>query len=78
MEVLRLNISGSRCCSNRGKPPPKKTSFNLLKEGFLLPDLDSNQDKQSQSLSYYRYTIRQLINKELNSFIFGCKDNLDS
>ena len=24
-----------------------------------LPDLDSNQDKQSQSLSYYRYTIRQ-------------------
>jgi hypothetical protein len=24
-----------------------------------LPDLDSNQDKQSQSLSYYRYTIGQ-------------------
>ena len=31
----------------------------LMEEGFLLPDLDSNQDKQSQSLSYYRYTIRQ-------------------
>ena len=28
--------------------------------GLLLPDLDSNQDKQSQSLSYYRYTIRQI------------------
>lgn len=26
---------------------------------LLLPNLDSNQDKQSQSLSYYRYTIRQ-------------------
>ena len=25
-----------------------------------LPDLDSNQDKQSQSLSYYHYTIGQL------------------
>jgi hypothetical protein len=29
-----------------------------LDQGWL-PDLDSNQDKQSQSLSYYRYTIRQ-------------------
>jgi hypothetical protein len=28
---------------------------------FLLPNLDSNQDKQSQSLSYYRYTIRQFL-----------------
>jgi|HubBroStandDraft_6_1064221.scaffolds.fasta_scaffold786583_1 hypothetical protein len=46
--------------------------------GALLPDLDSNQDKQSQSLSYYRYTIRQYAVKELISFIFGCKDNLES
>lgn len=30
---------------------------------YLLPDLDSNQDKQSQSLSYYRYTIRQCFKK---------------
>ncbi len=44
----------------------------------MLPDLDSNQDKQSQSLSYYRYTIRQFEFKELNSFILGCKDNLGS
>jgi hypothetical protein len=43
-----------------------------------LPDLDSNQDKQSQSLSYYRYTIRQFANKGIISFIFGCKDNLES
>jgi hypothetical protein len=42
----------------------------------MLPDLDSNQDKQSQSLSYYRYTIRQFEFKGLFSFIFGCKDNL--
>ena len=46
-------------------------------DGALLPDLDSNQDKQSQSLSYYRYTIRQFSYKEIISFIFGCKDNLD-
>ena len=26
---------------------------------FLLPDLDSNQDKQNQNLRYYRYTIGQ-------------------
>jgi hypothetical protein len=36
-----------------------------IRVGFLLPDLDSNQDKQSQSLSYYRYTIRQLADNEL-------------
>lgn len=29
----------------------------LMLLSALLPDLDSNQDKQSQSLSYYRYTI---------------------
>lgn len=27
--------------------------------GALLPDLDSNQDKQNQNLSYYHYTIGQ-------------------
>ena len=43
----------------------------------MLPDLDPNQDKQSQSLSYYRYTIRQFEFKELISFILVCKDNLD-
>ena len=46
-----------------------KTALRVLKtnpssrkaeRGGLLPDLDSNQDKQSQSLSYYRYTIRQI------------------
>jgi hypothetical protein len=46
--------------------------------GFWLPDLDSNQDKQSQSLSYYRYTIRQFQVEEIISIIFGCEDNLDS
>jgi hypothetical protein len=29
-------------------------------DSFLkLPDLDSNQDKQNQNLSYYHYTIGQ-------------------
>ncbi len=28
---------------------------------FLLPDLDSNQDKQNQNLLCYRYTIGQCI-----------------
>ena len=27
----------------------------------MLPDLDSNQDKQNQNLSYYHYTIGQTI-----------------
>lgn len=27
-----------------------------------LPDLDSNQDKQNQNLSYYHYTIGQSVN----------------
>jgi hypothetical protein len=49
----------------------------MEEEGPWLPDLDSNQDKQSQSLSYYHYTIRQFSDKEIISFIFGCKDNLD-
>ncbi len=26
----------------------------------MLPDLDSNQDKQNQNLSYYHYTIGHL------------------
>jgi hypothetical protein len=30
-------------------------------EGHLLPDLDSNQDKQNQNLSYYHYTIGQSV-----------------
>ena len=33
---------------------------------FLLPDLDSNQDKQNQNLSYYHYTIGQPL--------MGCKN----
>ena len=28
-----------------------------------LPDLDSNQDKQYQKLSYYHYTIGQRFSK---------------
>ena len=36
----------------------------------MLPDLDSNQDKQSQSLSYYRYTIRQYSIKK-NFLLFS-------
>jgi hypothetical protein len=27
----------------------------------MLPDLDSNQDKQYQKLSYYHYTIGQSV-----------------
>lgn len=36
---------------------PKLCSCGVFK--FLLPDLDSNQDKQNQNLSYYHYTIGQ-------------------
>ena len=40
----------------------KKTWCNaprLNEFSFLLPDLDSNQDRQNQNLQYYRYTIGQ-------------------
>ena len=30
-----------------------------MQKDFLLPDLDSNQDKQNQNLLYYHYTIGQ-------------------
>ena len=45
--------------------------LDVMKKGKLmlppirplrLPDLDSNQDKQNQNLSYYHYTIRQFPN----------------
>lgn len=36
---------------------------HTLCEAFLLPDLDSNQDKQNQNLLYYHYTIGQSVMK---------------
>ena len=30
-----------------------------MEGGFLLPNLDSNQDRQIQNLLYYHYTIGQ-------------------
>ena len=35
----------------------KVVDFQPLFLFLLLPDLDSNQDKQNQNLSYYHYTI---------------------
>ncbi len=36
---------------------------------FLLPDQDSNLDKQNQNLLYYHYTIRQLIEYKFKAII---------
>ena len=33
--------------------------LSLVERGVLLPDEDSNLDKQNQNLSYYLYTIGQ-------------------
>jgi hypothetical protein len=41
----------------------EKTTLRLGRVG-KLPDKDSNLDKQSQSLSYYRYTIGQSMAKD--------------
>jgi hypothetical protein len=41
------------------RSPIKKPSDAI--GGLLLPDLDSNQDKQNQNLRYYRYTIGQFL-----------------
>ena len=43
----------------RARDAARKTKPSDKSEGFLLPDLDSNQDKQNQNLRYYRYTIGQ-------------------
>ena len=41
--------------------PANTKPRNYCVQGFvsLLPDLDSNQDKQNQNLMCYRYTIGQ-------------------
>ncbi len=50
----------------------KNKKLSSYKLNFLLPDLDSNQDKQYQKLSYYPYTIGQAIKvKE----VFLCFDD---
>lgn len=43
------------------KEDERKTLKPFLDKDFSvsLPDLDSNQDKQNQNLSYYHYTIGQ-------------------
>ena len=49
----------------RGQPRAREVSKKMgetqvqLTFHPLLPDLDSNQDKQNQNLSYYHYTIGQ-------------------
>ena len=47
--------------SNNQKMRPGETITRRYM--FLLPDLDSNQDKQNQNLLYYHYTIGQLFIK---------------
>ncbi len=54
------NFAGTAICYGDyfgACPKTKKSrSFNL---DFLLPDLDSNQDKLNQNQLYYHYTIGQ-------------------
>lgn len=45
--------------SQNKKPPKSIDNEGLLLK--LLPDMDSNHDKQYQKLSYYRYTIGQSV-----------------
>jgi hypothetical protein len=47
----------------RAKLPslPQKQNRSALLSGHLLPDEDSNLDKQNQNLSYYHYTIGQSL-----------------
>lgn len=35
-----------------------------ISAALMLPDLDSNQDKQNQNLRYYRYTIGQSLKEQ--------------
>ena len=50
-------------------PLPDKKIPLALRGGHLLPDLDSNQDKQNQNLSYYHYTIRQNLKLQLTKAV---------
>jgi hypothetical protein len=58
--------------SKLGARQNKKAS-PMQSEGLLLPDLDSNQDKQNQNLSYYRYTIGQSQKEHTFLGKGGCK-----
>ena len=44
---------------DHNKKPRKFCSYRAKPLKVMLPDLDSNQDKQNQNLRYYRYTIGQ-------------------
>ncbi len=63
MNNRRTDQLHPECCIALGRSylfKLKKDSTEIIPcYPLRLPDLDSNQDKQSQSLSYYRYTIRQ-------------------
>ena len=41
----------------------KKINPSVFDRRVLLPDEDSNLDKQNQNLSYYLYTIGQSVNR---------------
>ncbi len=43
------------------KKPRIYSKHEAFRKKVLLPDLDSNQDKQNQNLLYYHYTIGQLL-----------------
>ena len=47
----------------RSELPLRLLGFNELRRCAWLGNLDSNQDKQSQSLLCYRYTIPQFLSK---------------
>ena len=66
-------LSAERELVNR-KNGAKKT-HRISVGGGKLPDLDSNQDKQNQNLSYYPYTIRQSLNATLG-LCSGCKNTI--
>ena len=46
----------------------KKEATRLFFNRFLLPDQDSNLDKQNQNLWYYHYTIGQFRMAKLSTF----------
>ena len=54
-----------------------------IRKSYLLPDQDSNLDKQNQNLSYYHYTIGQSPSNAVRKWFaniassaIGCKNIL--
>lgn len=58
--IEKLTAIIAQTLLSKMKKPRIYNKHEAFSELFLLPDQDSNLDRQNQNLQYYRYTIGQL------------------